>query len=614
MRMPVLLTVAIGGGLALTGPSLARADTPPADATQVAPVVVTRLPEPLAETVGVQVIGEAEIRLRQANSPREALNTVPGLAVERSGAFGGLIAVRQRGAATDKSLILLDGVPLNDPSQPSGSTDLALIDMNDVVLVEVLSGPQGSLWGSDAIGGVIAFTTRPPQGWRAALEGGSYGYVRASAGAGVRSDRYDGGISAAGWRADGISAADRRNGNIEADGGWSWSAAAQGRYSLTDRLALFGQVRRLQARSDTDGYPPPAFTFADTAEVARNATWFGQAGAEARALGLGHRLTWAVWDIDRSNLGGDFPATFTGRRQIARYVVTRGAPDDRFSAQAGLDYQTDRASVSDGTRLSIASTGLFAVARLRPTPALSLTASVRRDDPSDFSPAVTGRLAGVWSPREDLAFTAAWGQGFKTPTISQLACDFCFPGGPSAGLRPEHAEGAEAGLRWRPGRLPLRLQVTAWRLRVRDQIDFSASFPFRYANLKETRSRGVEAAAEQWFGLWRLRETYAWTEAVNVATGEALLRVPRHAGSVTLGYEGRRLSGLATVRAEGPQADAGGRRPGFIVANVSAAWAVTRDLDLTARIENLTNARYQEVLGYGEPGLSAYVGVRLRGN
>ena len=610
MRIPVL---AAAGGLLLALPSLAEADPGPSAGVVVDPVIVTRLPEAPAETVGVQVIDTRQIELIQAATPRDVLNAVPGLAVERSGAYGGLISVRQRGASSDKTLILLDGVALNDLSQPSGGTDLALIDMADIGRVEVLSGPQGSLWGSDAMGGVIAFTSRPPEGWRAALEAGSAGYARAAVGAGLRQGGFEGGLTAAGWRADGISAADRRDGNTEADGGWAWTLAARGRLQLADTLALSAQVRRVQSRSDTDGYPPPAFVFADTAEVASTSTWFGQIGLEGRGLGLSHRLTYAAWDIDRSNLGGAFPSSFTGRRQTARYVVSRGEPEDGFSAQAGLDWEADRASLSDGSRLSRNTAGLFLVARARPSPRTSLTSSLRYDDPSGFGSALTARLAGVWSPGGGLAISAAWGQGFKTPTLSQMACDFCFPGGPSTGLRAEHAEGEEVGATWRAANGRTELRVTAWRLGVRDQIDFSASFPFRYANLKETRGRGVEASAEQALGdAWRLRAVYAWTDAVNVATGEALLRIPRQAGSLSLSYTEGRLSGIATIRAEGPQADSGGRRPGFVTENLAAAWAVTRRLDLTLRVENLTDARYQEVLGYGEPGLSAFVGVRMR--
>ena len=141
MRLSLLAAAA---SLSPLMPVTAWADTPPqnlpegvdADSRVLAAVEVTRLPTIPSEAVDVVIITRDEIDLRQAVSPRDVLNTVPGLAVERSGAFGGLIAVRQRGAPTDKSLILLDGVPLNDVSQPNGSTDLGLIDMEGVTCDE----------------------------------------------------------------------------------------------------------------------------------------------------------------------------------------------------------------------------------------------------------------------------------------------------------------------------------------------------------------------------------------------------------------------------------------------------------------------------------------------
>jgi vitamin B12 transporter len=603
--------MAAASGLALLLPAAAAAE--PAEVLPV--TVITRLPVTTTEAVDVVTIDRREIELRQAVTPREVLNTVPGLAVERSGAFGGLIAVRQRGAPTDKSLILLDGAPLNDISQPNGSTDLGQIDMGDIARVEVMSGPLSALWGSDAIGGVIAFTTDRSPGWRAALEGGSHGFTRGSASLNAASGPLSGGLSASGWRADGISAADARDGNTERDGGWSYTLAGHGRIALSDDAALFAEARYLRARSDTDGFPAPAFTLADTEEFAANRTLYGRVGADVRALGLSHQASYAVYAIDRANLGGDFPSAFEGRRQVARYTAGYGGPADSFSLQGGVEHDQARASLSDGIHLSVSDASIFLVARLRPVEPLTLTGSVRYDDPSDIGGVATGRLSAVWRLGGGFELTGALGQGFKAPTISQLACDFCFPPGPSTGLRPEHADGYEAGLVWR-GDGGASARVTLFRLDIRDMIDFSASFPFRYVNLARVRSQGLEAEARIPLGdRLAVRGAYAFTDAVDRATGQAQLRVPRHAGSASLLYAGRRLSGELEIRAEGPQTDTGfARRPGFVVANLFGQYALTDHIQLTARIENLTDRHYQEVLGYGEPGLSAYVGVRVRGN
>src|SRR5205085_11030845 len=101
---------------------------------------------------------------RQTPFVEDVLSTVPGVGVARSGAFGGLASIRIRGASPDKTLVLIDGVPVGDPADPNGTFDAGQLQTSDLASIEVLSGPQGSLWGSDAIGGVVAFTTRETRG------------------------------------------------------------------------------------------------------------------------------------------------------------------------------------------------------------------------------------------------------------------------------------------------------------------------------------------------------------------------------------------------------------------------------------------------------------------
>ena len=134
-----------------------------------------------------------------------------------------------------------------------------------------------------------------------------------------------------------------------------------------------------------------------------------------------------------------------------------------------------------------------------------------------------------------------------------------------------------------------------------------------YVNVAETATDGVELEGRARLGDgFDLSLAYGWTDARNETTGARLLRVPEQAGSATLGWTGERLSGALTVRAEGDQADAGGVREGFVTANLNGAYVLTDAVTLTARIENLTDEGYQQVFGYGEPGRSGYVGIRLR--
>ena len=179
---------------------------------------------------------------------------------------------------------------------------------------------------------------------------------------------------------------------------------------------------------------------------------------------------------------------------------------------------------------------------------MTLTASARHDDPDRFRSKTTGRLSAAFDLGHGFVATASAGQGFKIPTISQVVCDFCFA--PPVPLRPERAEGYDLRVGWSNEQVGASL--TAYRLLVRDQIAYVAS---RYINIAKTSSSGLEA------------EVDGFSRAV---------------------------------------------RKGFVTADVSGAYEVSEGLSLTARIENLTDRRYAEVLGYREPGLAAYVGVRFR--
>ncbi len=577
-------------------------------------VTATRLPTALGDAPDARVIEDKEIALRQAVFAADVLRLIPGLAVSDNGAFGGATSVRIRGASSDKTLVVIDGMVQNDASQPSGGYDFGTLDLADIARVEVLSGPQGALWGSDAIGGVISLTTHEEDGARASLEAGSLGTVRGSAGIGRRSDDWALGASVSGFATDGISKAD---GFPELDGFAEWTAGLGGRARLSRAVSLDGRLRYAQSRVDIDGYAPPAFSFGDTPEYATSRSWTGYARATvAGPWGLVHTLTIDGYDLARASLGGAFPSAFKADRGDVRWLARKGAPSDRFGLAVGAERDATSATLSDGGRADLGDTSAFAVIRARLAAPLSLAASLRYDAPDRFAGRATARAGAVYDLGAGFALTGDWGQGFKTPTISQIACDFCFPPGPSSSLRPERAEGWDVGLRQRTSDGRFEASLTGFRLAVRDQISFGAG---RYVNLDRTLSSGVEADASARLGRTiTMKASYAYTDAVDRATGAQLPRVPRNAGSLSLLWAGRRLSGALTVRAEGDQADidpstfAPARRAGLVLADVAAGWRLSERVELTARVMNLADRHYQEALGYGEPGRMVLVGLRVR--
>ncbi len=576
-------------------------------------VTATRLPAIVAETPGARVIDRATIDQRGAAFAADILSDVPGLSVVRSGAFGGVAQVRMRGASPGKTLVLVDGVPVNDPAEVNGAFDFSGFELSDIERIEVLSGPQSSLWGSDAIGGVIAFTTRDLDGLAADLEAGSFDTVRGRLAAGVSTDQYGFGAWVSHFDTGGISAADEADGNPEADGFTSTTVGARGRYAFTPNVAVDGSLRWTDSDADLDGFPAPTYALADTLDTQSSEQWSGFGRLRLNAFGLAHQFSLSASDIARETVSA-FPSAFEADRQGVRWQADGAAAGVDFVI--GAEREETEGSLSTGLTEQLGTSSAFATARIEPTDRLSLTGALRIDDTDDFGSKTTGRVSGAFDPGAGFTLSAAWGTGFKAPSISQAVCDFCFSSQPFPVLRPETAESYEAAVGWASADGRIEGRATLYRLKVEDQITYvfdPVTFDSFYVNVAETATDGIELEGRARLGRGLdLSLAYAWTDARDETTGARLLRVPEQAGSATLGWTGERLSGALTVRAEGDQDDAGGVREGFVTASLNGSYALTEAATLTARIENLTDERYQQVFGYGEPGRSGYVGVRLR--
>jgi vitamin B12 transporter len=608
----------------LAVPAAARASEPstptppPAPAVSGLVVTATRLPTKQADVPDVIVIDRSKIDQLQAVTAADVLKTVPGIALTDDGAFGGVTSVRMRGASSDKVLVLVDGVVQNDASDPNGAYDFSHLSLADVDNIQILEGPQSSIWGSDAIGGVISVTTRELDGWRVQGEGGSLTTFDGSAGIGKRTDDWAVGLSLDGDRTDGVSKAD---GFPERDGFWQWDVGGYGRVNIGPSVVLDAHASYTQSHTDTDGYNA-FFEFGDLPSYAPYRSWQGDVraviqdpwGFKETALISGSWLQRG--DIDDPN--GD--STFTASREDVRWTAERGGPDDRFGVIFGAERESERGSLSTGFSQSLGTTSGFVEARVRPVEPLTLTAAVRYDAPDTFNGQATGHVSAALKLGDGFSLEGAWGQGFKTPTISEIACDFCFPSGPSVGLRPEHAQGYDVALAWASDDGRLRAKLTGYEFDVRDQIAFAASFPFVYVNIGRSRSTGLEAEIDaKLTPEITLSGEYAYTDAVDVSDATPMLRVPRNAGSVTLAWDHRRWHAAVLVRSEGPDADEDpstflpATRPGFTTANLTGAYDLTSHLQLTARVEDLAGTHYEEVLGYGEPRRMVFFGIKARG-
>ena len=575
----------------------------------------TRLGQLAGETgSSISIISAEELEALGFNFALEALAGAPGVSVTQNGAFGGLANVRIRGAANGQTLVLVDGVPVNDPSTPGGGFDFAHMDSGVIERIEILKGPQSSLWGSDAIGGVVSIVTREPEagtGGSVYADFGSFETRHGGASFGHAGASGDFRLAATALSSNGISKADAANGNRESDGYESRGLSAKGGLNLAGGARLQADFLASTANMDFDNYSFGAQgSVADGDDTSETEEAAANVSLSLPALDgrLEHFLLAGYSAIDRQNFSGG-AATFDaeGRRAIFRYQGTLSI-DDRntlaFGAEREQSEAFDEAASIDG---------VFAVHEFKPASNITLTGGLRSDRHERFGSELTARLGAAVEVNPNLILRASWGEGFKAPTLFQSTFFCCGASEPNSGLKPESSTAFDAGFEWRAGDGRADVGLTAFSQSTGNMINWAFA-EGRYENIAKVDSSGVEfhggvALTRQ----LRLAATYALIDAKD-GNGAPLIQIPRHSGDLSLSFDsGGALSGRLLMRYNGsePSFESGGL-DNWTRIDLTARYRISDTLELFARLENLLDEHYQQILGYGTPGRSGSIGMRMR--
>ena len=578
----------------------------------------TRLGQLSAETgTSVGIIDAEELRALGFNFAVDALVAAPGVTVTQNGAFGGVANVRIRGAASEQTLVLVDGVPVNDPSAPGGGYDFARMDTGMIERIEILKGPQSSLWGSDAIGGVVSIVTREPEpgtGGSVYADFGSFATSHGGASFGSAGAAGDFRLAASAMSSDGISRADEANGNLERDGYESRTLSARGGLNLAS-LAQGARLRAsflaTEADTDFDSYrfgAPGSIADGDenseTEETAVNVS-LSLPALDGR---LEHLFLAGHSSIDRRNFSGG-AATFgaEGRRAVYRYQGTLSIDESNTLALGAEREQTE--AFDD----EIAIDSLFAVHEFKPSANITLTGGLRSDRHERFGSELTVRLGAAISLNPGLILRTSWGDGFKAPTLFQSTFFCCGASEPSSGLKPESSSAFDAGLEWQAADGRVLFGVTAFSQSTENMINYAFA-EGRYENIAIVDSNGAEIhgriALSPSLGL---NAAYTFIDATDGA-GNPLIQVPRHSGDLSLDFDGGgAFSGRLLLRHNGSEPSfGGGGVENWTRFDLTGRYRISERVELFARLENLLDEHYQQILGYGSPGRSGSIGARMR--
>ena len=604
-------------------------------------IVVTASLEPVPaeeSPASATIVDEQRIEALGAPFVADLARLAPGVSVSVSGAQGALTQVRIRGAEANHTLLFVDGIAFNDPAA-GNEARFENFASDGLARVEIVRGPQSALWGSEALGGVVALESADPLAGDRLRASGEYGgrdFTRAQVAATVGDERA--GIAASLGRLAGDGVDIFGGGSGDRDGFSNLAASLKGaaRLGSDGEIGLAGHY--IRATSEFDGTPPPFFVRADTLDSSR-----AELGAVRlwTRLGLADDSPWSV-ELDgqylhssNRNRSGTTPLnrTLADRLRIGGKLIRRfAAGGGRHVLIAAAEREDESFAALDQAvffapdqRRSRGRTALVGEWRAQWGRALATDVAVRHDDFNRFEDKTTLRAGIVARPVAAVRLHAAYGEGIAQPTFFDLYGfdPTSFIGNPA--LTPETSRGYEAGIALEGKRFDVAITGFSNRLSGEIVEDFT-TFPFTVRNAAgKSRRRGVEAFAElrPIAGL-RIGANYTFLDALERRAGPGPRspepRRPRHSANLAADWTAGRLVLGGSLSWVGSRRDSdfdpfpavAVTLDDYVLANLRIAYRVSGSLELFGRVENVADSDYQDVFGYNSPGRSVHAGLRLR--
>ena len=615
-----------------------------AHATEMSEVVVTatRTEQPV-DRIGqsVTVLTDEALTRRQSNTVSDALRSVPGLSVTRNGGVGQTTSVFIRGADSEQTVVLIDGVKLNDQASPGGAFDFSNLLTSNIERIEVVRGSQSVLWGSQAIGGVVNIITRQASDEAFAFSGDAeYGANKSARLAGnavgnlktslatIAAD-----LGANYFDTDGVSAFNRQRGGSERDGYRNYGGHAKLKATFNDSVSLDLRTRYADGKSDYDGFAPPDFNFGDTREYGRTREFVGYVGLNLSLFDarLHNRLAYSQTSINRDNFDPDgfFKHSFEAKG-INERIEYQGVFEIVEQWQTIFGVETEKArSRTEGFGGPVARTdsrmnSVYAQLSGNPIAGLTATLGVRHDDHDRFGGETTLAATAVYTPNEGTTtLRASYGEGFKAPSLFQLFSDFG-----NEEVTPETSDSWDVGITQRLFDGALTVGAIWFQRDTQDQIDFVSCFgdssskcidrPFgTYDNIRDSSARGAELTlAWQALDALDLTANYTWLDAQNDETNNELARRPQNTINASVDYRWSfgLITGLTLTRVGSSFDNAANTRrlDGYSLVDLHASFPISEQFEVFGRVENLLDDHYETAFQYGTPRRGAFVGVRLR--
>lgn len=574
-------------------------------------VTASRIEEPLEEvSSSVTVITSDDIKKMNVKDITDVLRTVPEVNLVQNGGPGKEASIILRGGDSRHVLVLIDGVKVNSPT--TSSFDFSGILLEDIERIEIIKGPQSTIYGSEAMAGIVNIITKRPKrsGLELSFEGGSYGTYSPSFSVYSGSERHSLRLTGSYLKTDGISAAksgDERDGYEDATLSGSFTVKP------ADWIELELLSRYWHDRTELDGFDLMTYRAADDIN-------YIQRGDHLLSFLSVKTYPYERWQqilrLSRheDKIAGSDPDTLFNNYMIKTEKNEIDWQHNIFfgdyTITAGIEYRKEDAINQGSFDKSRESYAYYLHNRINLLKDLIFNAGMRYDHYELSGSRTTYRIGGLYNLRTaGLRIRANYGTGFRAPSMNELY--YPFFGNPD--LRPEKSYAWDAGIEKDLFSERMTLSVTYFREYYKDLINYDPN-TWLAKNISRAEVRGVETGLRVRVSqMIELKAGYVNLDTEDRETGQRLTRRPEHRANLQLNIIKDAFTGTVYYTYVGGRYDAAinGNLPPYWIVNLSANYKLSRLITTFMRIENLFDKDYEEAGGYGRPGFSAYGGIKL---
>mgnify|MGYP001467027217 FL=1 len=557
----------------------------------------------------VEIISAEEIKKNSFNFVSEALQTSSGVYVSQTGSFGGTATVRIRGASSDQTLVLIDGVPISDPSSPGGGYDFSSLLTSNIDRIEILKGSQSTLWGSDAIGGVInivTFENASIPNIHLNTEIGSFNTEKIGTDFNIANEHNSLFLSYDSYKSDGISKADKRDGNNEKDGIGSRSYLLKTNHNIFNS-EISSNINYRESDVDYDGYGfATGVTDSDENTKGRQLNWSLLLRKAFLDDQLVNSILFGESEIDRkyyTNNIENFSAK--GERKFIRYVGNYSLNDNNSFTFGFENEEVATSGVDFDTR------SIFLLYETLISKNFGFSLGLRGDDRNNLASQETPKITAFYNLNDEWRLRANWGEGFKLPTIFQSTFFCCGAEKPNENLLPETSEGYEIGIDYKSNENFNKIGVTFFDQDISNMIDFSFSIG-GYENIKKVYSKGVEVNfVSQLKDNITISGSFTKLDSEN-EFGSRLSRLPEEKGNLNIDFSlGLKNNFYISLFYNGDEVDPRGEVSDWFRSDLNFSRNISDKAKIYFKVKNIFDEEYQDIYGYGTEERSFSIGINL---